>query len=85
MTIMAILELIMMLEPQISSFDKPLTMDERKALVPIEFEQFDYVLAVHVTIIGKKGIFQSFPPEVGSIKAEIDGPNHTNLNLVPCD
>ena len=48
MMITAITELVLMKEPKISSFDKPLTTDDRKSIVPINFEEFDYVIAIQI-------------------------------------
>ena len=43
-------------------------MDDRKSLVPIDFEEFDYVIAIQINIFEKNGeSMTSFPPEVGGI------------------
>ena len=74
-------------EPSISTFDKPLTMDERKYHVPINFEDFDYVIAVDFIIFHDYEFLDSLPPQVGSIKASVKSGHKeaTKLNLVKCD
>ena len=56
LVIMAILELVMMKEPKIIIFTKPLTRPERAELAPFHFNDYDYVLAVKATVTrGKTG------------------------------
>ena len=65
-----------------------MTIDGRNSLVPIDFEKFDYLIAVQVTVVDSlvKKWQQGLPPEVGSIKAiGSAGDKFNELNLVECD
>ena len=62
-------------DPYISSYPKPLTLKEKYELVPVNFDDLDYVVAFKYHLADKKSRktrpIRQIPPELGSIKASI--------------
>ena len=68
----ALFEVIFMEEPEIVSYSKPLTKDEKGDLSPLHFGEYDYVLAFEQKIWDFENatwIEERIPREVGKILA----------------
>ena len=61
----AITEVILMNDPQIISFSKPLSSSDKEELIPVSFKEYDYVLAFKIE--------QPLPIEIGRILAKSSG------------
>ena len=61
-------------------------MDDRKSLVPVNFKEFDFVIAIHLTVSFYGEVLHKFPPEVGRFTAKkTSNGEKENLDLVDCD
>ena len=86
MVVMAVQEIVLMDDPQISSYDKPLSMDERSDLVPLKLDDYDFVIGIKMFVVGENGYLRDgIPPEVGSIIAYMEeNDTITKLSLTNC-
>lgn len=76
LVLIAVQELILMEDPEIQNFTIPLNKENKAELVPLEFGDYDYVLAFSISR-------PLPPPEVGGLYAYIgtDGKNKNKQNI----
>ena len=74
-----------MTDPEISIYNKPLSMDERSSLVPLKFDDFNFVLAFKIYALNKKSKREmNIPRELGEIKAYMK-PSYESLHFEDCN
>ena len=75
MVIRAVEELFLMNDPLITNYSQPLTPEEKSKLVPLNFDDYGYVLAFKLIFkdktTGEKKPFMELPQEIGAMKASI--------------
>ena len=68
---MSLQELVLMEDPQIRNYTRPLSKKGREELIPVKFSEYDYILAVETDAFylkdGKK--FNHIPVEIGRLVA----------------
>ena len=72
MLIRAFKELILMEDPTTINQAKPLTLEDKAHIIPLNFEDYKYVIAFQITTLNYgSGMFTSLeiPPEVGGLEA----------------
>ena len=68
MAVVALKSMILMEDPEVVSFSRPLSKDEIKQNTQVSFEDYGYLLGVMTLINGWPA---DIPPEVGSLKAKV--------------
>ena len=66
MIVVAAVEMFMMDDPEITSFAKPLTPQDKEEQGAVNFAEYGYLLSVAASINGK---ISEVPPEVASLTA----------------
>ena len=99
MIIIALIEVIEMNDPKITSYARPLSAEDRDELGDINFDNFDYMMGFSVDIINPIGIligrpvYHTLPADVGRIIAQVwDNPDDSfvywddvpQVSLVDC-
>ena len=62
----------MMENPLITNFAKPLTLEGKQDLLPVRFDDYDYIIAFKVIISDRYNSilpFSTLPPELGTFSA----------------
>ena len=95
MIMLVVWELCWMKNPLITSFTKPLSLPERASLIPLEFDNYKYIMAVKIYLIDKANndaMVKDLPPrgigriwaEIASANMETMGEHIRDLDLVNC-
>ena len=76
----AMLEMVLMNDPEIVNYSKPLSVEDKENLAPIRFKEYDYILAVKIDVwdfIDAKYSGSTIPEAVGSFKPWIKNADDT--------
>ena len=68
MAVVALKSMILMEDPEVVSFSRPLSKDEIKQNTQVSFEDYGYLLGVMSFVNGWPA---DIPPEVGNLKAQV--------------
>ena len=76
MTVIALIEVIEMNDPKITSYARPLSAEDRDELGDINFDDFDYMMGFSVSIFNFYSLFSGsieyeIPAEIGRIVAQV--------------
>ena len=86
MLLRAVEELVFMRDPLVLNQTKPIPMADRADVVPIKFNEYEYVIAINFAIINSASgaITYRMPDEIGTLAAYRYGQTMTQLKMVNC-